>query len=65
MPTGWEVESTRYHRPNVVSCELVIVLIRTPLVGAYLPLSTLEHLSDLEVVLKCFKDPIVLGEMNV
>ena len=25
----------------------------------------LEHLPDLEEALKCFKDPIVLGEINV
>ena len=49
----------------MVSCKLVTRLIRTPLVGAYLPPSTLEHLPDLEEALKRFKDPIVLGGLNV
>ena len=40
-PVWWGIESTRYHRPNVVSCEIVTVITRTPLVGAYLPPSVL------------------------
>ena len=40
-PLLWGVESTRYHGPNVVSCEIVTGLSWTPLVGAYLPPSTL------------------------
>ena len=43
---GWGIESTRFHRTNVVSCEIVSGHTRTPLVGAYLPSSTLEHLPD-------------------
>ena len=31
----------------------------------YLPLSTIENLPDLEEALKRFKDPIVLGDLNV
>ena len=49
----------------MVICNLVTGLIRTPLVGAYLPPSTLEYLPDLEEALKRFKDPIVLGDLNV
>ena len=49
----------------MVSCELVTGLTRTPLVGAYLPPSNLEHLQDLEESLKRFKEPIVLGDLNV
>ena len=50
-PFRWGIESTRYHRPNVVNCKIVTGLTRTPLVGAYLPPSTLDHLSDLEEAL--------------
>ena len=61
----WGIESTRYHGPNVVSCYLVTGLIRTPLIGAYLPPSTLEHIPDLEEALKRFKDPIILWDLNM
>ena len=44
---GWGVDSTRYHGPKVVSYKIVIGLTWTPLIGAYLPPSTLEHLPDL------------------
>ena len=49
----------------MVSCELVTGLIRTPLVIAYLPLSMIKYLLELEEALKRFKDPILLGELNV
>ena len=55
----------RYHGPNVVSCNIVTGLTRTPLVGAYLPLSTLEHLPDLEEALQRFRGPIYLRGLNV
>ena len=45
---GWGIESMRYHGRNVVSCKIVTVRKRTPLVGAYLPPLTLEHMPDLE-----------------
>ena len=32
-PSGWGIYSTRYHGPIMVSCEIVIGLTRTPLVG--------------------------------
>ena len=54
-----------YHKPNVVSCQLVTGLTWTPIVASYLPPSTLDHLPDLEESLKRFKDPIFLGYLNV
>ena len=64
-PIGWGIESTHYHRPNVVSCEIVTGLTRTPLVGVCLPPLTLEHLTYLEEALQRFRDPIFLGDLNV
>ena len=64
-PVRWEIDSTRYHGPNVVSYELVTRLIRTPLIGTYLPLSTIDHLPDMEEALKLCKDSIVLGDLNM
>ena len=59
-PIGLGIYSTRYHTQNMVSYEIFNGLIHTPLVDAYLPPSTLEHLLDMEKSLKHFKDPIVL-----
>ena len=64
-PVRWGIESTLYHGQNVVSCDIVAGLIRSPLVGEYLPPSTLEHLPDLEEAMKRFRDPIVLGDFNM
>ena len=64
-PIRWGVDSTRYHGPNVVSCEIVTRFTRIPLVGAYLPPSTLEHLPCLEEAMQSFRDPIVLGDLNL
>ena len=64
-PVGWGIDSTRYHRPNMVRCDIITGLTRTPLVGAYLPPLTLEHLLDLEEALQRFRYPIVLRELNV
>ena len=38
----------RFHRPNVVICEVVASGKQTPLIIAYFPPSTLDHLPDLE-----------------
>ena len=65
LPVGLVIEFTHHHRLNVVHCEIVTGLTRTPLVGAYLTPSTLEELPDLEEALQHFKDPIVLGYLNV
>ena len=42
----WSVESMRFHGPNVVICEVITNRKWTPIIGAYLPPSTLEHLLD-------------------
>ena len=65
-PKGWSVELTRFHRPNVVRCDIVTSRKRTPLIGAYLSPSTLEHLLDLEDYLTRFldQDPIVIGGLK-
>ena len=65
MPIGWEIYSTRYHRPNVVNCKFVTGITQTPPIGVYLSLSILEHLQDLEEAQKRFKGPIFLGDLNV
>ena len=66
QPKGWRVESMRFHGPNVVICEIVAGVKRTQLISAYLPLSTLWHLPDLEEALTRFQeqDPIVLEKLN-
>ena len=65
-PQGWNIESTRFCGPNVVICEVITGVKKTPLISAYLPPSTLERLPDLEEALKLFRDqyPIVLGDHN-
>ena len=55
IPVRWGIDSTQYHIPNVVSYEIVDGITWTPLVGAYLPTSTLEHLSYLEEALHRFR----------
>ena len=44
----------RFHGTNVVSCELVSGDQQMRIIGAYLPLSTLDHLLDLEESLNRF-----------
>ena len=60
------VKPTRFHGPNVVSCEIVSDAQRNPLIGAYLPLSTIDCLEYLEEALNRFPgwDPIVMGDLN-
>ena len=64
-PFGRGIYSTHYHRPNMASCEIITGLTRTPLVGTYLPPSTVEHLPELEEVLQLFRDPIFLRDLNM
>ena len=66
-PNGWGIECTRFQRQNVVGCKIVTRHTRTPLVGAYLPPSTLGHLSDIEVAPQIFKGlyPIVPEDLNL
>ena len=58
----------RFHRTNVVICEVVTVSNRkwTPIICAYLLPSTLEHLLVLEEALTRFWDhsPIVVGDLS-
>ena len=64
-PFKWGIESTRYHGQNVVRCKILTGLTRTPLVGAYLPTSTLEHLPNLEEDMQRFKYPIFARDLNM
>ena len=66
-PMGWSLESTRFYRPNVVSCEDVRGTSRTPNIGSYLPPTTMDHLPDLDESLESFRvqDPILKGYLNV
>ena len=59
QPQCWRLELT--------SCEVVTNIKWTPIIDAYFPTSTLEHLPYLEDSLERFQDqyPIVLGEMSV
>ena len=63
---GWIFESTLSHKPNVVICDFVAGYQRTPLIGVYLPPSTLDHLPDLNEALNRFpgRDPVILGYLN-
>ena len=63
----WETEYMCFHRINVVSCKVVSGLQRTPLIGYYLPLTTLDQLPDLEDAPNCFpgRYTIVIGDLNV
>ena len=64
---GWGIESMRFHGPSVVSCEIVTRPTQDPLVDAYLPPLTMEHLPYFNEELQRFKvrDTIVLGDLNV
>ena len=46
-PEGWTVDSTRFHSPNVVSFKVLSGDQWMPIIGAYLPPSTLDRLPDL------------------
>ena len=43
-PKGWSVKLMRFHRPNMVICEIISGGKRTPLIATYLPPYTLKHL---------------------
>ena len=63
QPQVCRVELTLFHGPNVGVCKYITNEKRTPIIGAYLSPSTLEHLPDLEDTPTRFRDqdPIVLG----
>ena len=65
-PQGWSVEEMCFRRLNVASCEIFTGGKRTPIIDAYLPPSTLEHLQELEEALKRFWDKysIVIGDLS-
>ena len=65
--TGWVLELIFFHGPNLGICEVSRGTSRTPIIGAYVPLTTLTHLPDLEESLERFrvKYPILLGYFNV
>ena len=50
----------------MVMCEIVSVLQKKPLIGAYLTPYTMNHLTDLEEELNRFPGsyPIVMGDLN-
>ena len=47
-------------------CKVIVSGKRNPLIGTYVPNSTLEHLPELEEAMTRFRDqdPIVLGYLN-
>ena len=67
QPTRWSLELTRFHWPNIVSCEVFRGTSRTPIIGAYLPPTTLSHLPNLEEFLERFRvqDPILMEYINM
>ena len=62
----WDTESAQFHGTNMVICEIDSGIQRTPLIGDYLPLTTLDHLPDLEEAQNIFlgRYPIVLRDLN-
>ena len=62
---GMGIESTRFHRMNVVRCNSTTVKLTTH-IGTYIPPSTLEHLPYLTEALTRFRYqyPIVLVDLN-
>ena len=65
-PEGQIAESTHFHGPNMVIYEIISGAQRTPLIGGYLPLSTLYHLPDIEEALNLLlgRDTIIMGDLN-
>ena len=63
----WGIESTHFHGPNVVRCNILTRRIQTPLIGAYLSPLACDKLLDLKEALQIFKgvEPILLGDLNV
>ena len=63
----WHLESTRHHGPNCISAIVVTGDVRSPVVGVYLPPSSLDSLPDLDEALARFpgQKVSVLGDLNV
>ena len=53
-PEGWDIASMQFHVPNLASYKIISGIQRTPLIGVYLPPTTLYHLHDLEEALNHF-----------
>ena len=66
QPQNWSLESMRFHWLNSVSFEVVTDRNQNPIIGAYLPSSTLENLPDMKKAHTRFWDqyPIELGYLN-
>ena len=66
-PEGWIVKSKNFHRPNMVTCKPIAGDQLILLIGAYLPSSTLYHLSNFQKALKRFqvRDPVIQGDLKV
>ena len=47
QPEGWVTDLMKFLEPNVVSCDFVTGRQRTPIIGAYVHTSTLEHFPNL------------------
>ena len=58
-PQVWNIDYTHFHGPNTVSCD-VITRKRTPLIRAYTPLYTLDHLQYLADALTHFRDQDII-----
>ena len=68
VPTpGLELRVNMLQWVKYVSCKVITNRKQTPIIGKYLPTSTLEHVPDFEDSMKRFQAqyPIVLGEMSV
>ena len=65
-PQGWSVEATSFHGPNVVICEFITNRKQNPIISAYLPPSTLEHLPEFEETLTLLQEQetIVIGDLR-
>jgi hypothetical protein len=64
----WQIESVRYHGPNVISFQLVAASRRWGVVGAYIPpadLKTVEYITQAFEALPRAIPPILLGDLNV
>ena len=63
IPKGWDIDSTRFYGPNVVSCYISTRIQQATLIRAYLSLATMDRLPDLEEAFNHFfgSDTIVMG----
>ena len=65
-PEVWIFEYMRFHGPNMAICKIVSSDQPVPIIGAYLPPSTLDNLPDSEEAMYQFldRDPVLLGNLN-